>query len=193
MPQTAKHRCPMAIPRNTAASSVIKNTSKMTTTIPLPDLRTTLALGRHLGETTRPGEVITLTGSLGAGKTTLTQAIGQGLQVPESCYITSPTFSLLHEYPGRLPLYHLDLYRLNDETEIEDLGLLEYLYGTGLSVIEWPDRLGSLMPGERLHIELILLNETARLAKLTGHGKAWEEKIAAMQTRQEWQRPSSNG
>ncbi len=167
----------------------------MKITIPLPDLRTTLAMGRYLGETARPGEVITLAGTLGAGKTTLTQAIGQGLQVPESCYITSPTFSLLHEYPGRLPLYHLDLYRLGDETEIEDLGLLEYLYGTGLSVIEWPDRLGSLMPEERLHIELSMVNETARLAEITAHGGAWREKIAALQAASQgwWQRPSSNG
>ncbi len=165
----------------------------MKVAISLPDLRTTLALGRYLGEIARPGEVITLAGSLGAGKTTLTQAIGQGLQVPQSCYITSPTFSLLHEYPGRLPLYHLDLYRLNDETEIEDLGLLEYVYGAGLTVIEWPDRLGSLMPEDRLHIELSLLSETARLAEITAHGGAWREKIAAMRASQEWQRPSSNG
>ena len=164
----------------------------MKITISLPDLPSTQALGRYLGETARPGEVITLAGSLGAGKTPLTQAIGQGLQVPPSCYITSPTFSLLHEYPGRLPLYHLDLYRLSDETEIEDLGLLEYLYGTGLSVIEWPDRLGSLMPEERLHIELGMVNETARRAEITAFGKGWEEKIAAMQASQEWQRPSTN-
>jgi tRNA threonylcarbamoyladenosine biosynthesis protein TsaE len=165
----------------------------MRISISLPDLRTTSALGRYLGETARPGEVITLGGSLGAGKTTLTQAIGQGLLVPESCYITSPTFSLLHEYPGRLPLYHLDLYRLSDETEIEDLGLLEYLHGTGLTVIEWPDRLGSLMPEERLHIELKLLNETARLAELTGHGAAWREKLEAMRNDQKWRPLISNG
>ena len=162
-------------------------------TISLPDLCATSALGRYLGENARPGEVITLAGSLGAGKTTLTQAIGLGLEVPQSCYITSPTFSLLHEYPGRLPLYHLDLYRLSDETEIEDLGLLEYLYGTGLAVIEWPDRLGSLMPEERLHIELVLLNETARRAEITGHGKAWREKLAALRSSQEWRSLSSNG
>lgn len=161
----------------------------MKAAISLPDLRSTQALGRYLGETARPGEVITLAGTLGAGKTTLTQAIGQGLGVPESCYITSPTFSLLHEYPGRLPLYHLDLYRLSDETEIEDLGLLEYLYGTGLTVIEWPDRLGSLMPEERLHIELSMVNETARLAEITGHGKAWEKKIPTMQARQQQVKP----
>lgn len=163
-------------------------------TISLPDLSATLALGRYLGETARPGEVITLAGSLGVGKTTLTQAIGQGLQVPQSCYITSPTFSLLHEYSGRLPLYHLDLYRLNEETEIEELGLLEYLYGTGLSVIEWPDRLGSLMPEERLHIELKLLDETARMAEITAHGGAWQEKIAALRVAdQEWPRSDHNG
>jgi len=165
----------------------------MKVTISLPDLRSTQALGRYLGETARPGEVITLAGSLGAGKTTLTQAIGQGLQVPPFCYITSPTFSLLHEYPGRLPLYHLDLYRLSEETEIEELGLLEYLYGTGLSVIEWPERLCSLMPEERLHIELKMLDETARLAEITAYGEAWAVKIAAMQASREWQRLGSNG
>lgn len=153
-------------------------------TINLPDLCATIALGGFLGQTAGPGEIITLGGSLGAGKTTLTQAIGQGLQVPQSCYITSPTFSIMHEYPGRLPLYHFDLYRLNDETEIEDLGLLEYLYGTGLSVIEWPDRLGSLMPKERLHTELSLLNETNRLAEITAHGTAWQEKITALRKNQ---------
>jgi tRNA threonylcarbamoyladenosine biosynthesis protein TsaE len=168
-----------------------KNTTTMKITISLPDLCATLALGHYLGETAQPGEVITLAGTLGAGKTTLTQAIGKGLQVPETCYITSPTFSLLHEYPGRLPLYHLDLYRLHDETEIEDLGLLEYLYGTGLSVIEWPDRLGSLMPEERLHLELNLLGDTARLAEITAHGTSWKEKIAAIQASQKWQRPDS--
>mgnify|MGYP001393535728 CR=1 FL=1 len=165
----------------------------MKTTIPLPDLDATLALGRYLGETALPGEVITLAGSLGAGKTALTQAIGKGLEVPESCYITSPTFSLLHEYPGRLALYHMDLYRLNDETEIDDLGLLEYLYGTGLTVIEWPDKLGNLMPEDRLHIELVLLNDTARLAEITAHGPTWEKKIVAMQDSQEWQRQNSKG
>ncbi|MFA7384128.1 MAG: tRNA (adenosine(37)-N6)-threonylcarbamoyltransferase complex ATPase subunit type 1 TsaE [Desulfurivibrionaceae bacterium] len=163
-------------------------------TISLPNLSATLALGHYLGKTASPGEIITLAGSLGVGKTTLTQAIGQGLQVPQSCYITSPTFSLLHEYPGRLPLFHLDLYRLSEETEIEELGLLEYLYGTGLSVIEWPDRLGSLMPEERLHIELKLLNETARTAEFTAHGGAWQEKIGALQgAGHEWPRLGHNG
>lgn len=158
----------------------------MKVTLSLPNLHTTLAFGCNLGESACPGEVITLAGSLGAGKTTLTQGIGQGLQVPESCYITSPTFSLLHEYPGRIPLYHMDLYRLHDETEIEELGLLDYLYGTGLTVIEWPERLGSLMPKERLHIELLMLNETERRGEITAHGDGWREKITAICARPEW-------
>lgn len=144
-------------------------------TLLLQDRDATVALGARLGALARPGDIITLAGSLGAGKTTLTQAIGQGLEVPPSCYITSPTFSLLHEYPGRLPLFHLDLYRLQDESEVEELGLAEYLYDIGLSVIEWPDRLGSMMPEDRLHIDLAIITETAREARLTLHGRGWEQ------------------
>lgn len=140
----------------------------------------TAAFGRRLGEAARPGDVITLGGSLGAGKTTLTQAIGRGLGVPPSCYITSPTFSLLHEYPGRLPLYHLDLYRLGGEEEVAELGVVDYLYGQGVTVIEWPDRLGGLLPAERLHVELRLDSATARTATLTAHGTSWQERLGVL-------------
>jgi len=136
----------------------------------LSSLEMTLALGRHIGSNVLPGDVITLSGDLGAGKTTLTQAIGQGLGVPEDCYITSPTFSLLHEYEGRLPLYHMDLYRLSGEEDFIDLGFEEYIYGNGVTVIEWPDRLSSSMPENRLHIELAIINDTVRTAEVTGYG-----------------------
>ena len=145
--------------------------------ITLASLAETTAFGHLLGQQALPGDIITLAGNLGAGKTTLTQAIGQGLLVPEDCYITSPTFSLLHEYPGRIPLYHMDLYRLADEEEIEALGFEDYLYGEGLCVIEWPERLGSLLPEERLHIDLLFTGETARRAELTGYGAEWQERI----------------
>ncbi|MDH4320119.1 MAG: tRNA (adenosine(37)-N6)-threonylcarbamoyltransferase complex ATPase subunit type 1 TsaE [Desulfobulbaceae bacterium] len=151
-----------------------------TNAIVLASLAETIDFGRQLGRIARPGDIITMTGNLGAGKTTLTQAIGQGLQVPEECYITSPTFSLLHEYPGRIPLYHMDLYRLADEEEIEVLGFEDYLYGEGLCVIEWPERLGSLMPTERLHIDLRFAGETARRAELTGYGDGWRARIPAL-------------
>ncbi len=133
-----------------------------------------------IGRTARPGDIITLTGNMGAGKTTLTQAIGLGLMVPEEHYITSPTFSLLHEYPGRIPLYHMDLYRLADEEEIEALGFEDYLYGDGLCVIEWPERLGSLMPEDRLNIDLSFVSENSRRANLTGHSDSWRERILAL-------------
>jgi len=122
------------------------------------------------------GDIITLSGDLGAGKTTLTQAIGRGLQVPEDYYITSPTFSLIHEYPGRLPMYHLDLYRLSHIEEIEELGLEEIMYGEGVTIIEWPDRLAEVMPVDYLDIALTLLDENSRLATITAHG-TFKEKI----------------
>lgn len=148
-----------------------------TLNLELPALSSTLALGHKLGELAFPGDVITLEGGLGTGKTTLTQAIGKGLGVPSGYYITSPTFGLLHEYPGRLTLYHMDLYRLADEGEIEVLGFEDYIYGDGITVIEWPDRLGSLLPSERLQIELFFTSETARKARLTGHSPWWQERL----------------
>jgi tRNA threonylcarbamoyladenosine biosynthesis protein TsaE len=144
----------------------------------LSSIEKTKAFGVLLGEIAEPGDVITLEGSLGAGKTALTQAIGSGLGVDPKMYITSPTFSLLHEYQGRLPLYHMDLYRLAGEEEIENLGFSEYFYGAGLTVVEWPERLGNFMPSERLHIVLLIINETSRMAQLTCHGDRWQKKVA---------------
>lgn len=144
----------------------------------LSALEQTQTLGAILGRTAEAGDVVTLEGPLGAGKTALTQAIARGLEVDPRIYVTSPTFGLLHEYQGRIPLYHMDLYRLAGEDEIEALGFPEYFYGSGLTVIEWPERLGSLMPAERLHIELVISGEASRTANLTGHGSAWQKKLA---------------
>jgi len=149
-------------------------------TLALPSLAATDRFGRRLGERLQAGDIILLTGPLGAGKTTLTQAIGAGCGVPTNCYITSPTFSLLHEYPGRLPLYHLDLYRLGSEEEIEELGFLDYLYGQGAAVIEWPDRLGHLRPASYLALELIYVGESGRTAQLTAVGEQWRERLGAI-------------
>lgn len=143
----------------------------------LPDLAATARLGNRLGELLHPGDLILLTGPLGAGKTTLTQGVGRGAGVPESSYITSPTYNLLHEYPGRLPLYHLDLYRLGSEEEIEELGFLDYLYGRGAALIEWPDRLGRLRPASYLGVELAFAGENGRTALLTAVGEQWRERL----------------
>ncbi|HSH13896.1 MAG TPA: tRNA (adenosine(37)-N6)-threonylcarbamoyltransferase complex ATPase subunit type 1 TsaE, partial [Desulfurivibrionaceae bacterium] len=142
-----------------------------------PDLSVTARLGQRLGELVRPGDLVLLTGPLGAGKTTLAQGIGRGAGVPESTYITSPTYNLLHEYPGRLPLYHLDLYRLGSEEEIEELGFLDYLYGRGAALIEWPDRLGRLKPASYLEVELGFAGENSRTALLTAVGEQWRERL----------------
>lgn len=143
----------------------------------LPSLAATARLGQRLGELLQPGDLILLTGSLGAGKTTLTQAIGQGCGIPANCYITSPTYSLLHEYQGRLPLYHLDLYRLSSAAEIEELGFLDYLYGQGATVIEWPDRLGRLRPTAYLEVDLRIAGETSRTVNISAVGEQWLERM----------------
>lgn len=148
--------------------------------IALDTLEQTMHLGQKLGGLASAGQVITIAGDLGAGKTTLTQAIGNGLKVPVNCYITSPTFSIVHEYPGRITLYHMDLYRLSGEEEIEDLGLLEYLYGDGLAVVEWPDRLGSLLPPNRLHITLMFAPSGGRSAAFSIHGTGHDELLKAI-------------
>ncbi len=144
----------------------------------LSSLKRTEELGISLGKIVESGDVITLHGPLGSGKTTLTQAIGRGLGVDPRIYITSPTFSLLHEYQGRIPLYHMDLYRLADEDEIESIGLQEYFFGNGVTVIEWPERLGSLMPAERLDLVLVISGEASRTANLMGRGDLWQKKVA---------------
>jgi tRNA threonylcarbamoyladenosine biosynthesis protein TsaE len=143
----------------------------------LNSLQQTADFGRILGRSAVRGDVILLTGTLGAGKTTLTQSIAEGLDVPDECYVTSPSFSLMLEYPGRIPLYHIDCYRLRDEDDIEVSGLMDYIVADGLTVVEWPDRLGSLMPGEHLDIRLYDAGEQARRATVTPHGKRWLERM----------------
>ena len=152
-------------------------------TVALDTLQHTRTLGRIIGEQARPGQIILLTGGLGAGKTTITQAIGRGLEVDEKYYITSPTFSILHEYPGKLPLYHMDFYRIIDEEELAELGIEEYFYGKGLCVVEWPERLGSLTPANRLEIRLDITGESSRTATLTPQGPGWESMLDAVADR----------
>ena len=107
----------------------------------------TLALGEELAARFADQlYVVTLRGDLGAGKTMLTKGIAKGLQVPDWYYLNSPTFTLINEYRGRLPLYHFDLYRLGDPDELFELGFNDYLAGPGVLVIEWPDPAEELLP-----------------------------------------------
>lgn len=137
-----------------------------TTLIQLVHLSDTEKFGRFLGETAAPGDVICLDGDLGAGKTTLSQAIARGLQVPENCYVTSPSFAIFHEYSGRLPMYHMDFYRLNDASDVIDLGLEEYFYLRGLTVVEWSRRAREILPEKRISIELQINDGKSRTARI---------------------------
>lgn len=113
----------------------------------------TAAFGMDLGRRVCPGTVIALTGDLGAGKTTLTKAIAQGLGIADM--ITSPTFTLVKEYgSGRLPLYHFDVYRIGDVDEMYELGYEEYFYGNGVCVVEWADLIEELLPENAIRIQI---------------------------------------
>ena len=107
-----------------------------------------------------PNDVVALIGPLGAGKTTLIQGIAEGLQVKD--YITSPTFIIINEYQGRVPFYHVDLYRLDEVKDIEDLGIEEYFNRGGVCVIEWAEKLGELLPNNSGKIKIEIVSENER-------------------------------
>ncbi len=117
-------------------------------------------IGRRIGTKAQSGDVLLLVGDLGAGKTTLTQGILWGLGGTE--YARSPTFVLVNEYPARLTMYHMDLYRLNSIEEIEDLGLDEYLYGNDLCVVEWADKAPGYFPVNHAVVQLEVIDDQTR-------------------------------
>ena len=132
----------------------------------------TLTLGQRLSSYLRPGDIILLHGDLGAGKTALAQGICQGLGITRE-YIRSPTFTLVNEYIGNFPVYHIDLYRLDDFSEIEALGLEEYLFSKGISIIEWAEKLSQepnqklgLGIDERIEIYISIEEENHRAFKI---------------------------
>ena len=133
----------------------------------------TQLLGKRLGEIVQEGNVVLLEGDLGTGKTCLIQGIAHGLGIKQ--YAFSPSYVLIREYYGRLPLYHIDLYRLNNVEEIDDLGLEEYLYGNGICVIEWAKKGLPVLPRDYLLIELSYVStcETDRDINLNPRGKRY--------------------
>lgn len=129
-----------------------------------------LQLGVRFGALLEPGEVLTLRGELGAGKTLLTRGIARGLGVPEAVPVTSPTFTYINEYDGRHHLYHLDLYRLTHPDELESLPWREALFGNGVAVVEWPDRLGAMIPEDRWEIVIEITGEEERRFTIRAFG-----------------------
>ncbi len=112
----------------------------------------TFALGQRLGTAARPGEIYCLDGDLGVGKTVFTQGFAKGLGVTD--IVDSPTFTIVKEYEGRIPLYHFDVYRLGDSSEMEEIGYEDYFYGNGVTIIEWPERIEDLIPQDARRIRI---------------------------------------
>ena len=137
----------------------------------------TRELGRRLAALLGAGDVVALTGQLGAGKTCLVQGIAEGLGVGEDEEVRSPTFTLVHEYRGRLRLFHLDLFRLADPEGIRDLGWEAAVGGAGVAVIEWAERAGAWIPADRLDIAMEWQGETEREVRVIPHGRSWAGRL----------------
>ena len=125
-------------------------------------------IGKIIGKHLTHGDIVALIGELGTGKTSLTQGIARGLGVPEEYQITSPSFTLINEYHGRVTLYHFDLYRLKGPPDLEDVGYEEYISGNGVNVIEWADKIINILPDDTLFISLTYINENERELSITG-------------------------
>ncbi len=112
----------------------------------------TIKAGKALGSILGASDVVCLTGDLGAGKTAFTRGIAEALGITE--HITSPTFTIVNEYEGTLPLYHFDVYRTSGSDEMFDIGFEEYLYGNGVTVIEWADMISDILPKEYVQVNI---------------------------------------
>ncbi|MGC8667270.1 MAG: tRNA (adenosine(37)-N6)-threonylcarbamoyltransferase complex ATPase subunit type 1 TsaE [Chthonomonadales bacterium] len=149
-------------------------------TVSSSSAQVTRRIGTAIAARAEPGDAILLEGSLGSGKTTLVQGVAEGLGIPIPA--TSPTFTLIHELRGgRMLLYHVDLYRINSQEHLEDLGITDLLDGEGLLAIEWADRLGSLLPSSYLHITITMAGEDRRVVRLEAHGAGGQRLLRAVE------------
>ncbi|MBS3909470.1 MAG: tRNA (adenosine(37)-N6)-threonylcarbamoyltransferase complex ATPase subunit type 1 TsaE [Actinobacteria bacterium] len=136
----------------------------------------TWELARKLAPILTKGDLISLSGDLGAGKTVFAKGLAAGLGIDAP--VTSPTFTIIKEYEGKLPLFHFDVYRLASAEELEELGADEYFYGEGVSVVEWGDRVEEILPEERLSIRILrLVDEDLRRIEVTSHGERWKKQV----------------
>jgi tRNA threonylcarbamoyladenosine biosynthesis protein TsaE len=133
----------------------------------------TKKIGEEVGKLSRPGDLLAFHGELGAGKTCFIQGISQQLEVKD--YVTSPSFTIINEYQGKIPIYHFDLFRLNNVEEILELGYEEYFYGEGLTVIEWAEKIEQLLPKEHLRIEIKFKDHFKRTISFIPQGNRFEK------------------
>ncbi len=131
----------------------------------------TIRVGKDIGRRLLLGDVVALVGELGVGKTQFIKGLAEGVGIENSTYISSPSFTLIHEYPGETPFYHIDLFRLGSEKEAEELGLEVYFQGRGVTAIEWADKIPSLLPREILVVSFVYIDKNIRSIEITGKGK----------------------
>ena len=134
----------------------------------------TKKIGHTIGRLLEPGSIVLLFGELGTGKTCLTQGIANGVGIDEGQYVTSPSYILINVYTGKIPIYHIDLYRIQGSDDLFELGLEEYLYGEGVCIIEWADRMTSL-PESYLKIALEWIDRGRRQFYISGVGTVYEK------------------
>lgn len=130
----------------------------------------TLEVGRLIGAILERGDIVALIGELGSGKTCLTQGMAKGMGVSENVPVVSPTFTLINEYPGKIPLFHLDVYRLSGPRDLEDMGYEEVFYGGGIIVIEWAEKIQDILPAKTLFVRMRYIDENTREMILEGPG-----------------------
>jgi len=149
--------------------------------LPIASLEATKRLAQYIGSQSWPGFVLALDGDLGAGKTTFSKALAAEIGVKE--IVSSPTFTIIKEYEGeRLPFYHMDVYRLSLE-EADELGLDDYFYGQGITIVEWASLIEELMPEQYLSIHIEYIDEQQRMVHIQAFGERYEQ---LLQYLQEW-------
>jgi tRNA threonylcarbamoyladenosine biosynthesis protein TsaE len=145
--------------------------------------RQSQSLGRSLGKLVQGGEIVGLVGEFGAGKTCFVRGFAQGIEVAAGTWVRSPTFTLINEYSGRLPVYHIDLYRVGKQEELETLNLREYLYGDGVSLIEWFEFLPSHEVDDYLELRIAHRGGNKRELTFVAHGQRYEQLLEELKSK----------
>lgn len=132
-------------------------------------------LGCRIGSLLQPGDVIALTGQLGAGKTHIVKGIAEGMGIKDRSVVTSPSYVLMNHYRGRLPIYHFDAYRLDSPDQMYDIDCMEFFWGDGVSVVEWADKITECLPDEQIKIIMRILNQTSRDVLISYYGERYKD------------------